>query len=81
MLLLLDVQPYLVGRTCVSADRTVFNSDRDLHEPWNRVIEELLVAFAEIALAFIALLIHTCSVFHTSAATDIEVPAYEAFVT
>ena len=79
--LLLDAQPDLFGRTCVPADRAVFYAGRDLYEPWNRVIEELLIAFAEIAFSFIALLVQTCSVFHTTAAADIEVPAYETFVT
>ncbi len=80
-LLLLDAQPYLVGRTGVPADRTVFYAGRDLHEPRQRIIEELPVAFAEIALSFAALLIEAGSVFQTTAAADIEVSAYEAFVT
>ncbi len=79
--LLLDAQPYLVGRTCVPADRTVFYAGSDLLESWQSIIKELPVAFAEIAFSFAALLIPADSVFHTTAAADIEVSAYEAFVT
>ena len=79
--LLLDAQPYPVGRTGVPADRTRFYAGRDLHKPWQCVIEELPVAFTEIAFPFIALLIPAGPVFQTTAAADIEMPANETFIT
>ena len=62
-------------------ERTVFYAGRDLLESRQSVIEELPVAFAEIAFSFAALIIPTDPVFQTTAAADIEVSAYEAFVT
>ena len=79
-LLLFDVKPYPVGRAGVPADRAAFYAGGDLLEPRNRIIEELLIAFAEIALSIVVFIIPAGPVFHTSAPADIEVPAYEAFV-
>lgn len=80
-LLLLDTQPYLVGQAGMSCQRTVFYAGRNLHEPWNRIIKELPVAFAKIAFSFAALIIPTVPVFQTTATAYIEMFAYEAFIT
>jgi hypothetical protein len=79
--LLLDAQPDIVGRAGVPVYRTVFYAGGDLHEPWQRVIEELPVTFTEITFSFAILIIPVNPAFHTSAAADIEVSANEAFVT
>ena len=79
--LLLDAHPDLVGRTGVPADRAVLHAGGNLHKPRHGVIEELPVAFAEIALSPAARLIPSGPVLHTTATADIEVSAYEAFVT
>ena len=63
------------------ADRAVFYGSRDLHEPRQSVIEEMLITFAEIILPTGLIFVQADSVFHTAAAADIEVSAYEAFVT
>ena len=64
--LLLDAQPYSIGRTCVPADRAVFYADCDLFESRQCVIEELLVAFTEIALPCAAVVIPADPVFHAA---------------
>jgi len=51
-----------------------------LHELRHRVIEETLVAFAEIAFSAKTVFIEGGSVFHTSAATDGKMSADQAFI-
>ncbi len=52
-----------------------------LHKPRHRVIEETLVAFAEIAFPAKVVFVEGGPVFHTPAATDGKMPAEQAFVT
>jgi hypothetical protein len=64
----------------VPAGRAVFDSCRDVHEPGHRVIEELLITFAEKTLSCVILIIPSCPVFHTATPADIEVLTNQAFV-
>jgi hypothetical protein len=68
----------------MSADRTVFYAGCDLHESRRRVIEELLIALAEIAFSILVKFqgpgIEPQPVFQTAAAADIEVPANKTLI-
>jgi hypothetical protein len=72
--ILSNSQPNILGGTCVPVQRTGLDCRRYLHKPWDCVIKELLVAPAEIAFSprFAG---QTHSVFHTAAATNVNVPA------
>ena len=74
----LDFQENLVPRAGVPAGRAVFNGFGELHEPRHRIIEELLVAFAEIVFSILTIEPH--AIFHTAAPADVEVPANQTCV-
>ena len=78
--LLLNMQPDSVSRTGVSGSRTGVNSGCYLSKSRQCVIEEPLIALAEIAFPAAAVVVQTESIFHTTAAADVKVFAEEAFV-
>jgi hypothetical protein len=82
-MLLLDFQPYFLGRAGVSFERAVFDGRCYLHESWHGVIKELFVALAEVVFSILDtrfLMLVSCSIFHAAATADVEVLAEEAFV-
>ena len=52
-----------------------------LLKPRQRMVEEELVSFAEVAFFAEIFFVERCPVFHTAAATDGKVPADKAFIT
>ena len=67
-----------LGAARMPAGGTVLYRCGKLDEPGDRVIEELLIAFAEIAFLCALAIIPAGSVFHTTTPADVQVSANEA---
>ena len=78
--MLFDLPPDSISRTCVSGGRTGANGSRYLRKSRHRIIEEMLISFAEVAFAGRAAVVQTNPIFHTTAATDGKVRADKALV-
>ncbi len=75
----MNSQPDIISRTSVPDGGAIFYGGCDLHEPRDCVIEKLFVTLAEIILAC-AVSAQSDSVFHTSAATYIEMAAEKTLI-